>query len=393
MRSLILGLLLVLAAACTRTEVVAGPEIAAINPVIGDASFVALHGRAPAATDDPTERIRTHLAFVEAALRGRDVAHLSPALRAARTRALDHLRAYWQRGEFPSSDARHGLLPTFVDDGGVRCAVAYLAEQALGAAPIEAINARYRNAYIAQIDAPALRAWAETSGLTGDELAMIQPAYPPRYQSMADFSLTVDYRVAVADDRLGLAAAGAQGPIAPEALTHLGMVRGDVRWQGELHPMWGAPIYGLTGGVGGAAGGHLAYDAHLVLGTTLPIRSRRLKHTLGATAGFGVDAIGERVARAWTVPVDAFYLAGRSREGSMRFGIMGGPRFAVAGTERRTGWHGGLAVVARDVVGGGPRTFRDVRVELGYDRIADTHFVGLSLTFATRSRFGWWEEG
>lgn len=390
----IVAMLAVLAVACSRASTVSGPEITTINPVIGDASFVAAFGRAPTADDDPVTRIRTHLAYVEATLRARDVSHLSPAQRAARTRTLDHLRTYWRRGEFPASDAKRDLLPTFVDDRGVRCAVAYLAEQELGPRAIEAINARYRNAYLAQIDAPALAAWAPASGLTRDELALVQPSYPPRPARVADLSLTLDYRVAY-DDSPAAIAAGSSRPTGPGGgPTSLGMLRGSARWDGEQMNWFGRSIVGLTGGVGWAEGGHLAYDAHAQLGTQVGFRSRKLSHHTGVVAGVGLDAIGDLVERAWTVPVDGFYYVGKPAEGSLRFGVTGGPRFAFAGADRGVGWHGGVAVIARDVWGSGAaRALRDVRLELAFDRLADVSMLGLSLTLATRAAFGWWERG
>jgi hypothetical protein len=39
--------------------------ISAINALVGDAGFVARHGRLPTAADDQTERIAAHLAFAE----------------------------------------------------------------------------------------------------------------------------------------------------------------------------------------------------------------------------------------------------------------------------------------------------------------------------------------
>jgi hypothetical protein len=378
----------VIVAACSRGSIVAGPEIETINPVIGDASYVAAFGRLPTAADDPTERVRTHLAYVEARLRARDVSNLSPAARAARTRTLDHLRAYWRRGEFPASDAKTGLLPTFIDDRGVRCAVAYLAEQETGAAAIEALNRRHRNAYIAQIDAHALAAWASTSGLTRDELSMIQPAYPPRprYPNV-DLKITADYRYSVDEDQ------------APGPLSHLAMLRGDVRWTGR-HNYWiGSPILGLSGGVGWADRDHLAYDAHLLLGSYVNFQfPGGTKHLLGFTAGLGVDAVGDRIARAWTVPIDAFYYVGKASGGRARVGAVGGPRFNLGGrpgggsdNETHFGWRAGVAIVSRDVWDSSNRFApRDIHVELAVERVADATFVGLSLSIATRSAFGWW---
>jgi len=363
-------------AGCVHEPTTSGPEIPTINPVIGDASYVARFGRPPTADDDPTERIRTHLAYVEGLLRGADVRAPAP-VRARRMRVLDHLHAYWSRGQFPASDATTARLPTFVDDRGVRCAVAYLAEQDLGATAITAINRRYRNSYIAQIDAPALEAWTAASGVTRAELAMIQPTYAPA-PTPSRFSLEVSagYQNSVDED----AALG--------RLSHLGMFRGAVRWLGPQNPWIGVPTVGLTGGVGSADGSHLAYDGHVVLGTRLARHVFGLYQMIGVTAGFGLDAIGDRIARSWTVPIDAYYYVSRSSD--LHVGVFGGPRFDLSG-DRGVGWRAGLGVTSVYFWGASSHRFapHDLHVELAAERIADATFVGVSLSVATRSPFGW----
>jgi len=389
MRVLVLALVLAIAG-CSEAPIVAGPEIPTINPMIGDASFLARYGRPPTLADDATDRIRTHLAYVEAQLRVADVSALSPEARAARTRTLDNLRRYWERGEFPASDAEAQLLPTFVDDAGVRCAVAFLAEQDLGAAPILDINHRYRNAYIAQIDAPALVAWADTSGLSRAELAMVQPAYPPRPSRRVDYRLTADYRYAADQDTSMIIARGATTEA--DLLSSLISVRGDVRALGRMNPIIGEPIVGISGGIGWAGGDRLTYDAHVRVGSQLAFRDGRIAHLFGGTLGFGVDAVGDRIERAVTVPADGYYFAGPQRS-SLRFGVLGGPRFAVT-TDRGTGWRGALGLIVRDVWKSHAADFytlRDLRFELGVERMADVTFLGLTVSLASRSAFGWWD--
>lgn len=149
-----------------------------VNAVLGDASFVARFGHAPGPDADEAVRLRTHLAYVEQLLRARPTDHLSPALRAARARNLDRLHAYWTAGRFPRNyDAPGERQPTFIDREGRICAVGYLIEQSAGRAVAERINARYKHAFIREIDTPVLDQWATASGLTKQELAMIQPQY------------------------------------------------------------------------------------------------------------------------------------------------------------------------------------------------------------------------
>ncbi|HEY5451921.1 MAG TPA: hypothetical protein VIQ54_24375, partial [Polyangia bacterium] len=120
-----------------------GP-LTTINPLIGDESFFATFARWPSADDANELRVRTHLAYVERRLRTVDDVDLPPALREARRRNLDLLRAYWMTGVFPAGENPAGRQPTFVDDTGRRCAVAALVEASAGTEAIAHINDRYR---------------------------------------------------------------------------------------------------------------------------------------------------------------------------------------------------------------------------------------------------------
>lgn len=114
-----------------------------------------------------------HLWCAEMELRRADAP--SPALRAARARNLDLLRRYRRRGEFPINEHAEPA-PRFVDDDGRLCAVAYLMDQTGGAiAPIVQHANDHR---IRAMNFPELDRWAAGSGLTKQELARIQPAYP-----------------------------------------------------------------------------------------------------------------------------------------------------------------------------------------------------------------------
>lgn len=158
----------------------------AINAVVGDASWIALHGEAPSAADQ-TERVQVHLAFVEDLLRRTD-AKWSDAQRARRTALLDALADYRRAGVFPrrTDDSFVGRRPRFIDDRGVHCAVGHLIASSGAPALAAAIAASHEYAYIDEIASPALDGWAREHGFTRTELAMIQPGYqpPPDAESM-----------------------------------------------------------------------------------------------------------------------------------------------------------------------------------------------------------------
>ncbi len=355
-------------AACSRDAAAPAP-IATINAVIGDASFVAAFGRIPTPIDPPDLRIRTHLAFAEARLRARDVSELAPDLRVARTRTLDHLRTYWIAGAFPAGESTYGLLPTFVDADGRRCAVAYLVEQTAGEAAMFAIDARHHNAFVAQMDAPELATWATTSGLTSDELALIQPAYPPRPPRF-HARLGADYRTQLD---------------APADAVHTASIRGSARMI-LPHNRWiGGALASLDGGLGPSSGG-LAYDAHLRLGTGFAPMWTWLFHA-GITAGLGVDRIGDAVPRTWTAPIEAFWYVQTSER--TRLGLLGGPTLVLDG-DRARGWNAALDfVVTRDYEGPGALAPRAIHVGLTAQELGEARFVGVALSVATRSVLGY----
>lgn len=175
--------------ACAAAPSETGPARAvtdegAINSVILDESYLSTFGRAPTTGDEGPTRIATHLRYIEGELRSRDVAHLSEPLRAARVQNLNRLHDYWMAGVFPRNPVGTARLPRFVEPAGASvdeprrvCAVGAMAEHDLGAAAIDAIGAKFEHAVVYAIDDGAFTAWASTSGLMLEELAMIQPSY------------------------------------------------------------------------------------------------------------------------------------------------------------------------------------------------------------------------
>ncbi len=102
----------------------------------------------------------------------------SPELEESRTRQLDVLREYWQRGEFPKNTRHPGLrVPYFVDDFGTPCAVGYLLLRSGKTELVKLVRGSANHIYIDQITDPEFLAWAASSGLSLTELELIQPTY------------------------------------------------------------------------------------------------------------------------------------------------------------------------------------------------------------------------
>ena len=356
---------------------VMGRPIATINSVVGDDSFVHAFGRLPQRSDAAALRISTHLKYVEQLLRARDTAALSLAQRWRRTYTLEILSRYRQRGEFPEGESTQGHLPTFIDRHGVRCAVGYLIEQTHSATLPVALDTRFHHAYVAQIDDPAVAAWALATGFTSEELAMIQPAYPPKVADVA-LTLTSEYRGEVARDQ----------PFSGRA--HVAMLRGHLQWTGAHNRWWGTPVLALDGGVGGGAIDGWAHALHVQVGSQVKFYQGPGKAIIGATLALGSDGLGNRVAQAWTIPLNGYYR--REFAHHTWVGIHGGPTFAIQA--RATGWIGGIDVVLRDALRSEHRPGawlpRDLMFAADVQRLADTTYVGLTLGLGARSRHGYW---
>lgn len=137
--------------------------------------------------------VREHLSRMAAALR----AEPGPAdarRKAHRDAAIAALEAYAAAGVFPANPgavrrpprrvergfaaAFEQRAPVFVDDAGVRCAVAHLVART-DPDLVETVRRTCNGAWIEEMPVPALGAWADDHGLTIRDLARIQPSYSP----------------------------------------------------------------------------------------------------------------------------------------------------------------------------------------------------------------------
>lgn len=152
----------------------------AINPLIGDISFVNKFGQKPTAKTDEDLRIKTHLEYVENLLRQKDISNLTPEQQKKRKNLLDLLHDYWTGGIFPRNyDHTDKRVPCFIDKDGKICAVGYLVEQTAGRQSAEKINDSCKYDKLLAMNNRIVDSWIATSGLTKEECAMIQPTYGP----------------------------------------------------------------------------------------------------------------------------------------------------------------------------------------------------------------------
>ena len=124
-------------------------------------------------------RIQEHLLDVERALRGRSTDALSAAQQERRNTALNWLREYRERGEFPHNHTHgDGRVPVFVDEHGTPCAVAYLLQRSGRESLVSEVASTDNNVYAWELaDDPHFSEWLDETGLTLAEAARIQPSY------------------------------------------------------------------------------------------------------------------------------------------------------------------------------------------------------------------------
>jgi hypothetical protein len=125
--------------------------------------------------------IKNHLMLVERTLRQRSVENLNASQRHNRLQLLDELNGYWHTGVFPVNDYLAYNNPVFIDRNGTHCAVGYLMQQSGADNLAMQIDADNKFVYVKEIKTKGVAEWATKNGFTIDELAWIQPGYPPTF--------------------------------------------------------------------------------------------------------------------------------------------------------------------------------------------------------------------
>lgn len=155
-------------------------QLVMINPLWATMQDVdpALKTKAAAPLNEK-QLIQQHLHEVEKLLRSRSVKTLSATTKKSREKNLNTLRAYCLNGVFPINNLHESRQPYFIDDNNTYCAVGYLMKTNGGDAIAKDIRKTQNYSYLADINHPKLMDWVAQSGLSFDELALIQPGYGP----------------------------------------------------------------------------------------------------------------------------------------------------------------------------------------------------------------------
>ena len=146
------------------------PSSKTINAAIGDESYVQIYGTHPGEDVPFSVRIRTHLEYVESILRNRPVDHLTEEQKKNRGLLLDHLEDFMMTEKFSSSDKNNEMI----------CVICYMIKKTsdTDSTLTEIVPDKIKESTITELNHPGLIDWVEKSGITIEELALIQPVYP-----------------------------------------------------------------------------------------------------------------------------------------------------------------------------------------------------------------------
>ncbi len=123
------------------------------------------------------EYVQAHLQSVLGILRANPTEDLSASQLSSRIQLITILEGYRVAGRFPMNYYREDRIPVFIDEHHTHCAVGYLLQQTGHEDIALRIAAIDNYIWVKDITDPAVIAWQEQSGLTLEEVKLIQGAY------------------------------------------------------------------------------------------------------------------------------------------------------------------------------------------------------------------------
>lgn len=130
------------------------------------------------------EQISMHLKLVEKVLKERNTPGLNTTQKNKRLRLLDELAVYSSNAVYPVNDYLRYKNPVFIDRKNTHCAVGYLMMVSGHDDLARAIDREQKFAFVHEIKVKGVKEWADEFGFTIDELAWIQPGYPPAFTAV-----------------------------------------------------------------------------------------------------------------------------------------------------------------------------------------------------------------
>jgi hypothetical protein len=131
-----------------------------------------------------TEQISMHLKLVEKVLRARNNERWNPGQLENRMRLLNELAVYSTKAIYPVNDYLPYKNPVFIDRNNTHCAVGYLMMVSGHDDLARKIDKEQKFAFVHEIKVKGVKEWADEFGFSIDELAWIQPGYPPAFTTV-----------------------------------------------------------------------------------------------------------------------------------------------------------------------------------------------------------------
>ena len=123
------------------------------------------------------EYVQAHLGSVLYILRSNPVENLTEEQYQSRKNLIELLDGYRKAGNFPINYYRHERIPVFIDQNNTHCAVGYLLQQTGHELLALRIAAADNYIWVKDIKEAAMLQWQQASGLSLEELKLIQGAY------------------------------------------------------------------------------------------------------------------------------------------------------------------------------------------------------------------------
>ncbi len=123
------------------------------------------------------EYVQAHLATVLPILKNSSLNGLSERQIQSRNQMIQWLTEYREQGNFPQNHYINQRVPVFIDENGTHCAVGYLMQQSGEEKMAQRISKNHHYDWLKDIKDENLAAWQVASGLSLDELKLIQGAY------------------------------------------------------------------------------------------------------------------------------------------------------------------------------------------------------------------------
>ncbi len=139
------------------------------------ASYVPMNDVKTFASDK--EYVQAHLGTVLPILENASANGLSEEQIHSRKQMIQWLTEYREQGNFPQNYYCKERIPVFIDEHGTHCAVGYLMQQSGEEEMAQRISNNYQYNWLKDIKDENLAAWQLASGLSMDELKLIQGAY------------------------------------------------------------------------------------------------------------------------------------------------------------------------------------------------------------------------